>query len=82
MRKGSHRSGSSSVKQEPRLGFSAWRGVGSRSLLPQRLLGSASSIPPSKKDDEPKNVDEYEHARQHGLNRAHGRLGGGGAALL
>jgi hypothetical protein len=51
-------------------------------LLPQRLLGSASSIPPSKKDDEPKNVDEYEHARQPGLNRAHGRLGGGGAALL
>jgi hypothetical protein len=36
------------------------------SSLPERLLGSASSIPPSKKDDEPKNVDEYEHAEQTG----------------
>jgi hypothetical protein len=50
--------------------------------LPQRLLGSASSIPPSKEDDEPKNVDEYEHAEEPGLDRAHGRLGGHRAALL
>jgi hypothetical protein len=56
--------------------------VGCCSSLPERLLGSASSIPPSKKDDEPKNLDEYEHAEDPGLDRAHGRLGGGRAALL
>jgi hypothetical protein len=47
-----------------------------------RLLGPASSIPPSKKDDEPKNVDEYEHAEQPDCVRAHDWLGGGHAALL
>jgi hypothetical protein len=51
--------------------------------LPERLLGSATSIPPSKEDDEPKNHDaEYEHAEQPDLNRAHTRLGGHDAALL
>jgi hypothetical protein len=50
--------------------------------LPERLLGSASSIPPSKEDDEPKNGDEYEHAEEPGLNRAHDRLSGCRAALL
>jgi hypothetical protein len=50
--------------------------------LPERLLGPASSIPPSKEDDEPKNVDKYEHAEEPGLYRAHERLGGGRAALL
>jgi hypothetical protein len=52
------------------------------SSLPERLLGSASSIPPSKEDDEPKNHDEYEHAGKPDVNRAHERLGGGRAALL
>jgi hypothetical protein len=51
-------------------------------VSPQGLLGRASSIPPSKEDDEPKNLDEYEHAEQTGMNRAHDRLGGGRAALL
>ena len=70
-----------SENQEPRLarpgGVSA-----ARSSLPERLLGPASSIPPSKEDDEPKNLDEYEHAEQPGLNRTHGRLSGHRAALL
>jgi len=58
--------------------------AGCRSLfgLPVRLLGRASSIPPSKEDDEPKNLDKYEHAEQSGVNRAHDRLGGVRAALL
>jgi hypothetical protein len=63
----------------------AWLGLAGCRLLvvsPQGLLGRASSIPPSKKDDEPKNLDEYEHAEQTGMNRAHDRLGGGRAALL
>jgi hypothetical protein len=54
-----------------------------RSSLPERLLGPASSIPPSKEDDEPKNQDaEYEHAEQPELTRAHARLSGHLAALL
>ena len=59
----------------------AWRGVGCAVRVPVRLLGRASSIPPSKKDDEPKNVDKYEHAEEPGRDRAHDRLGGDGAAL-
>ncbi|MDQ3689450.1 MAG: hypothetical protein M3406_05335 [Chloroflexota bacterium] len=59
----------------------AWRGVG-RFGLPVRLLGRASSIPPSKKDDEPKNLDEYEHAEGAGGIPTHDRLGGVRAALL
>jgi hypothetical protein len=74
-------SGFLSENQEPRLARPGGVSV-ARSSLPERLLGPASSIPPSKKDDEPKNVNEYEHAEQPGKNRAHERLSGHRAALL
>ena len=50
--------------------------------LPVGLVLGASSIPPSKEDDEPKNRDYEEQAENAGGCRAHDRLGGGHAALL
>ncbi len=46
------------------------------------LVPGASSIPPSKENDEPKNRDYEEHAEEPDAGRAHDRLGGAHAALL
>src|SRR5688500_3955160 len=62
-------------------GLFGWRDSGSLRGEPCGLVLGASSIPPSKKDDEPKNHDYEEHAEETGLLRSHGRLNGGHAAL-
>jgi hypothetical protein len=46
------------------------------------MSARASLIPPSKEDDEPKNVDEYEHAEATGgAHRSCARHGGAEAVL-
>ena len=59
-----------------------WRDSGSLLVRACRLVLGASSIPPSKEDDEPKNRDYEEQAEQPGRCRAHARLCGTHAALL
>jgi hypothetical protein len=60
-----------------------WRDSGSlRAVCLSGLVLGASSIPPSKKNDEPKNRDYEEHAEEPDAGRAHDRLGGAHAALL
>lgn len=55
-------------------GFAAWVTV--------RLVLGASSIPPSKEDDEPKNHEYEEQAEHAGTGRECARVGGSRAALL
>jgi hypothetical protein len=73
-------SGSSSTNKNPAeaLGLAGWwLRCGSGLLVP-----CATSIPPSKKNDEPKNREYEEHAEQSGGRRMHARAGGAHAALL
>ena len=58
----------------------AWRDGGFAAF--RVLVPRASSIPPSKEDDEAKNREYEEQAEQPGRLRAHARSGGGHAALL
>src|SRR5574338_634652 len=46
-----------------------------------RLSAGASSIPPSKENDEPKNREYEEHAEETGGRRSQARAGGAQAAL-
>src|SRR5690606_27673913 len=59
-----------------------WRDSGSLRGEPCRLVLGASSIPPSKKNDEPKNREYEEHAEHAGACRGRARAGGRHAALL
>ena len=69
-------------KQQSRLALRL-AGFGLRfRVLACRLVLGASSIPPSKEDDEPKNHDYEEQAEQPGRRRVQGRTSGGHAALL